>query len=204
MSWFSQYFGGGTNPATGANKTLGQIPGEIQPYYQPYQEAGNKSLQDLMSQYGDLMNNPGEFYNQIASGYTESPGYQTRLKDAMNAVNNASAAGGSLGTPLNAEDLASRSMDLRSQDFENYLKNVLGLHTEGLQGAQGLENQGFEANTGYANALANIRGQQSQNQYAGKASQNAANAARMQQIFGLGGALYSGGMPNLLPTRSYG
>ena len=40
--------------------------------------------------------------------------------------------------------------NVASQDFEKYLQHVLGLNTQGLEGEQGLEKQGYDANTDYA------------------------------------------------------
>ena len=98
MSWFSKMFGGHQqNPADKAMPYLNQIPGQVQPYYQPYQEAGKSSLADLQQRYKQMLENPGEIYNKLGEGYKQSPGYENTLRNAMAGANNAAALGGGGG-----------------------------------------------------------------------------------------------------------
>lgn len=203
---------GQDRPMETANKYLNQIPGAMQPYYQPYMNAGKNALDMLTGQYGSLVNDPGGMYNKFASGYKESPGYQTRLNDAMTAVTNAQAAGGMAGSPQHSRVAADKALDLRGKDFEDYLGHVLGLYGTGLGGEQGLETQGYGASTDYANMLAQILGTKGKMGYETENAKNTANGQGWGNIFsGLGTAIgayndftnpkpNTSGAPKLLPN----
>ena len=183
-------WGQGKNPADVANQTLNKIPGAMQPYYSPYQEAGKGALSDLQNQYGNLTNNTGDVYNKLAGGYKESPGYQFQLHQALEAGNNQAAAGGIAGSPAAQQANMGVAQGLASQDYNNYLNSVLGLYGQGLQGQQGLNQMGYNANTDYANMLGSNLGQQAQYGYAGQAGKNQASSGSWQNLLsGLGTAL---------------
>lgn len=173
-------------PMNAANAHLDRIPGETNPYYQPYINSGRDSLKTLQDQYGNLLNNPNEMYNKFSSGYKESPGYQTRLEEALRAITNSEAAGGMAGSPEHQQLAAGKALDLRSEDFEKYLEHVFGLYGKGLSGTEGLNEQGYGASTDYGNMLANIRGQKAKMAYE---TGNAMNTGRGQDFSNLiGGA----------------
>jgi hypothetical protein len=175
------------NPGTVANNYISQIPGQTKPYYQPYMDAGKGALSDLQNQYKDLLS--GNTQNQLGSNFKESPGYQYNLQQALGAGNNASAAGGMLGTPMHQEQNMGIAHGLASQDYNNYMQNQIGLYGSGLHGEEGLNNQGFEANKGYADTLGNALSQQGAYGFAGQTGQNQYKQQGMSDIFGgLGGA----------------
>jgi len=177
------------NPADAAMPYLNQIPGATLPYYNPYIQAGQGALGDLQSQISQLLGNPGELYSQLGQNYQQSPGYKFALDQAMQAGGNAAAAGGMLGTPANQQNQMSMANNLASQDFGNYMQNILGLYGSGLQGLGGLNQMGYGAATDYASGLANTLGQQAQYAYGGQAGKNAGRSAMGQNIFGGLGAL---------------
>jgi hypothetical protein len=191
MNFFKSLFGGGggKNPADEAMKYLDQIPGQTQPYYEPYINAGKGALNQLQGQYGQMLNNPGAMYDKFAKGYKESPGYQLRLKEALNAGNSAQAAGGMLGTPQHERTNMGLATDVASQDFENYLNHILGLHTEGLDTANKINTMGYGASTGYADSLANLLGTKAQYGFEGQKAKNAAGAGGLSDLLGLFTAL---------------
>jgi len=166
----------GKNPADAANKYYEQIPGAVNPYYQPYINSGQNALGKVTGQYDTLMNDPNAMYNKFSEGYKESPGYQTRLTEALRGITNAEAAGGMAGSQEHQSLSAQKALDLHGQDFENYLNHVLGLYGTGLQGTQGLETQGFGASTGYGDILGSNLAQQGGAAYNGQAGQNAARS----------------------------
>ncbi len=186
-------FGNGNkNPAASANESLDKIPGQTEQYYSPYQKAGKGALTDLQNQYGNLLGNTGDVYNNLAGGYKESPGYQYALKSALAAGNNAAAAGGMLGTPSHQEANMNTASGIASKDFNDYLQNVLGLYGKGLAGEEGLNTQGYGANTDYGNLLANLNQQKAAYNYQGQNAQNKANQSDWGNIFsGLGMAIPS-------------
>jgi hypothetical protein len=170
-----------TNPADSANPYYSQIPEKALPYYKPYMEVGQDALRNLTTEYGRMTNNPEDLYNKFGSGYKESAGYQTRLQSALQAAQNASAAGGMLGTPQYQQQAAQIANDMSAKDYEDYLNHILGIYGGGIQGQQGIENQGYDASKAYANLLGNAISAQGQNAYAGQAGQNAAQAAQNAQ-----------------------
>jgi hypothetical protein len=211
MSWLSELFHGGKNPADVAQPYLEKIPGAVNPYYQPYINQGQQANQGLMEQYGHLINNPNDMYSQFGQGYKQSPGYQFKLNQALQAAGNAAAAGGMAGSPQHEQQNMQIGNDIASQDFNDYINHILGLYGVGLQGQQGLGQQGFQASLGYGDILGSNLAQQGQLAYEGQAGQNANRTGMFNNLISLGGTLggsYLGkpgsSQPNLLPNRSYG
>ena len=177
-------FGKKKNPNNAANQYLNQIPGAMQPYYKPYQDAGNAALGKVQGEYGKLIDNPGDMIKNFGSGYQESPGYQFQLQNALKAGQNSSAAGGMLGTGQDQAQAMQTAQGLSSQDYEKYLQHVMDMYGQGLQGEQGLETQGYGANTDYANMLGSLYGQQGQNAYNSTQNQNEENAKNWGNVAG--------------------
>jgi len=193
---YGLFGGGGKNPADTANQYLNQIPGQSAPYYKPYQDAGAGALKSLQDQYPDLLS--GGVQNKLGESYKESPGYKFAMQQAMNAAGNAASSGGMLGTPMNQQQSMEMAQGVASKDYDNYMKNQIGLYGEGLHGQQGLNEQGYNANMGMADLLNNIKAMQAQYGYAGQAGQNQAKSGAMGNIFSglgtIGGALLGGPM----------
>jgi len=183
---------GGKNPANAGMNYLNQIPGQTQPYYQPYMDAGKGALSDLQNQYKDLLG--GGVQNKLGESYKESPGYQFALKQALNASNNAHAAGGQLGIPAHEQANMGIAQGLASQDYNNYIKNQLGLYSEGLQGEQGINQMGYNANTGFADLLGNVGSAKAQYGAAGQDWKNQQNKDAWSNIFGALGSFFGGGL----------
>jgi hypothetical protein len=207
MSWLSNAFGSSKNPAGAGMKYLDQIPGAMSPYFQPYISQGQESGGLLNEQYKQLTTNPGDFFAKLGQGYKESPGYQFRLRQALNAGENASAAGGMLGTPQDQQQQMGLANDIASQDYNEYMKNILGMFGLGQQGQQEQQRQGFGASTQFGENLASNLGSKAQLAYNGQQAQNQARGQNWANLINAGssalGAFGSGGM-NLLPSRSFG
>lgn len=185
-------FSGGPGIAKEANKYLNQIPGAMQPYYQPYMNAGQNAMGQLMGQYGQLTGSTGDVYNKLAGGYKESPGYQTALKQAMSAVSNQAAAGGMAGSPQAQLQSADVAGGLAQKDFGDYMSRMMGLYGTGLSGLSNINQLGFDASTGYGNMLGSLLGQQAQYGAMEKAMQNQKRGQGMGQLFGGLGTLAAG------------
>lgn len=177
-----------SNPYDSASQYYNKIPGQVSPLYAPYQQAGQNAMGQLQGQYSSLINNPGAMYNRVAAGYQQSPGYQWQLNQGLQGANNAAAAGGMLGSPQHQQQASGVAEGLANQDYYNYMSNALGSQQQqyglGLEGLQGLNNQGFQANDQMANLLANLYGQQGQLAFAGQASQNQSQGTNYGNIFG--------------------
>lgn len=178
----SLFGGGGKNPADTANNFVSQIPGQTKPYYQPYMDAGKGAMGDLQNQYKDLLG--GGVQNRLGESFKESPGYQFALQQALSGGNNAAAMGGQLGIPAHEQANMATAQGLASQDYGNYMQNQMGLYGQGLQGEQQLNQQGFEANKGYADTLGTSLSQQGAYGFAGQAGQNKSKSNAFKDLFG--------------------
>lgn len=182
--------GGGKNPADAANKYYEKIPGQTQQYYQPYIDAGKNALDVNQGQYNNLINDPNSMLDKFGAGYKQSPGYKYNLEQAMAGVNNAAAAGGGLGTLGHQQLSADTTSGIASKDYQDYLKNVLGLYGTGLSGSQDIAHQGQNASQNYADILANVLSMQGQNAFAGQDAKNKSRGSAFSDIFsGIGSAL---------------
>lgn len=181
---FNSMNGGGRNPAGGAIKYLDQIPGQIKPYYDPYIEAGNRAMPGLEHSYDEMINDPNAIIKRLGAGYQKSPGYDWRLQQGEGAIGNAAAAGGMSGTPQHQQQAGQLAENMAGEDYDKYLDHVLGLFGGGVQGKQGISNQGYNASTSLADALAQILGTKAQYKYAGQAGENQAKSSDTGNIFG--------------------
>lgn len=162
MDWSKLIAGGGnvlqnifgeyTNPSDAAKPYFDQIPGMMEPYYNqaragfdPYSQAGERELPGYESNLNELLKNPGGIMALLGRDYKSSPGFQFALKQALGAGQNASAAGGMLGTPQHEYQAMDTATNLASKDYQDYINNSMKLYGEGLQGQGGLVNTGLEA-----------------------------------------------------------
>jgi hypothetical protein len=185
-------FGKQKNPSDAANKYLDQIPGAAGQYYNPYIQSGQNALGTLQGEYGKLLGDPNSMYDKFGAGYKESPGYQFKLKQGLQAGQNASAAGGMLGTPQDQQQQMQIANDISSQDFNDYISQIAGLYGQGLQGTQGLNQQGYDASSSMGNLQGSVLGQKAQNAFTGQQGQNQANQQNWSNIFGGLGAAGQG------------
>ena len=181
MGMFDSFFGT-SDPSKGVGKILGQIPGAISGYYQPYIAAGQGALPQLQQQYGNLLNNPGQMVNNIGSNYHQSPGFQFALQQALQGSGHAAAAGGMAGSPEHEQMNEQMATGMADQDYNQWLQNAMGMYGQGLSGEQGLASGGLTAGNAMAQQVAQELAAQAQLKYAGQASQN-------QQTGGLWGGL---------------
>lgn len=181
-----------SNPANSAMKYLNQIPGQTQQYFQPWIDRGNTAGSQLATQYNQMTQNPGELFASLGKGFQSSPGYQFKLDQALQAGGNASARGGMLGTPQDIQQSQQTAHDISNQDYEDYMKHVLGLYGAGQQGMQGQQTLGANMSQDYGNSLANLLGQKAQYAFMGKQGQNQANQANWNNIFSGLGAMGTG------------
>lgn len=144
----------GKNPGSAGMDYYKQIPGMIKPYFNPYIQEGRGDLSALHGQVMGMLNDPSAILAQIGSHYHQSPGYQFSVDQATQGANRAAAAGGMAGSAAEQQQLAGHINQLANQDYGNYMNRALGLHSQGLQGLQGLNQMGFNAATGLAGDLA--------------------------------------------------
>lgn len=146
--------GGGKNPADEGMRYLDKIPGET-----------HRNL-DKWADYGyNLTQNPGERLNEIGQGYHQSPGFQFALQQALQGSGHAAAAGGMAGSPQHEQQNMGIATHLADQDYNNWMKNALGLHDTGYS-------QGQNASSNINDQIIQALAAKSGLSYKGQAAQN--------------------------------
>lgn len=148
-------FHSGKSPEDAASPYFKQIQDMLPGYYNPYIHAGHEALGNLQSQYGSLASDPSQKLQEIGSQYHESPGFGFERDQALQAIQNAQAAGGMSGSPMHQQLAGQMAGHLADQDYNQYLQHALGLHGMGLQGEMGLSQMGYGASSELAENLAN-------------------------------------------------
>lgn len=193
MSFFSNLFKGGKNPADAAMPYLQQIPGQTKKYFQPYINAGEEALPQLQQQYGSLLNNPGGMLNNIGQGFQASPGFNFAMQQALQGANHAAAAGGMAGSPQHQQQNMQLATDIGNQEYNHWLQNALGLYGSGLSGQQGLANMGMESGSRMADMIAQTLAQQGNLAFGGQRQLNQNQNDLFGNIFKGAGVLSSRG-----------
>lgn len=177
-----------------AGQILGSIPSQIKGYYDPYINAGKSAIpgyQDIMSQ---LLKDPTQIMKMLGQGYQKSPGYDWNLQQGENAITNASAAGGMLGTPQHQQQAGQLATNLASQDYNQYMQNIMKMFGMGAEGTSGLIDQGGKMSSDLASNIAQALAGQAQLKYASQANENQYNGQNAGGGFGdLMGMFGSGG-----------
>jgi hypothetical protein len=176
------------DPSRDAGKYLDKIPGQTNKYNEPFFNAGAGQLPQLQDIYQRLLSNPDEIMKMLGQGYQQSPGYQWNLKQGTEAINNANAAGGMLGTPQHEQMAAEMATGLASQDYQKFMDHIMQLFSGGVTGSQTMANQGQAAGNDMANRIAEYLKNQATLKYTGQQSRNDMTGSL------LGGALKFAGL----------
>lgn len=179
-------------PASASMPYLSQITPTEQGYYGPYMQQGQAANKMLTGQYGNLVNDPMGFYNNLMSGYQQSPyaTYQEQLISSQ--MNNSAAAGGYAGTPYNQSQVGTATQEIASKDMNQWLNGVLGLYKTGLGGEQFLSGQGYGATKSMADIAGQALNEQAGAAFADQAEKNQQDAAHkrfLASLFGGGAGL---------------
>lgn len=189
------------NPFTAMMKYMDQASGDITHgvntatgYLSPWLQAGQGALghqQQMLAQEA----HPHAFYNQMMSGYQMSPAQQFALHQGLGAVSNQAEMKGFGGSGTEAEQLAKYAQGQTSQDQQQYFHNLMGIHSQALQGYGALSQQGMGAGGqmgGWQMSAATQQANLAEAEAKAKAAQvNAANKAHAQEI---GGAIGTAAM----------
>ena len=143
MSWLSEAFHGGKNPADAAMPYLEQIPGKTEGYLGSYSDTGKQSNQLLQDALQGLLTDPQGFLNDIMGGYQPSSGYEAKKKELLGQASNTAAAGGFTGTDSDVRNQLGITDELMSKDMQDYLNNVLGIFKTGMTGESDLQSMVF-------------------------------------------------------------
>lgn len=182
-----------TNPADEAMPYLEQIPGAVNPYYQPYIDQGQRAGEALEQTYAPMMTDPYGYYNQTMSQYQMSPAAQYQYDELNKQMSGNAAAGGFAGTDYDQQQQADMAQQLIARDQQQYLNDILGIQNTGGNVEKGFYDTGFRASTGYGDILGSNLAQQGQLAYEGSAFENQMKRDRannrmalLGQMLGLG------------------
>lgn len=191
---------GYSNPAKKAQPYIEKIGPMAEQRYNPYIQQGQQAGQNVQGQYEQLTNDPGNFLNQLMSGYTPSKGFDFKKDQALQAMRNSAAAGGFSGTEADQIRQGELANSLSSQDMYDWVDRALGLYGRGLEGQQGFSNQGYNANQSLTDILGNSLNQQGGLAFQGQAQHNQGLMDLLSSLIGGGSAAYSaykGGQPQM-------
>lgn len=149
----SGFFGGDEEEET--DKMLNGIPPQLKDLLMPYINQGKEGLGKAGGAYGEMLD-PNALISKIGSGYTQSPGYKWRLNQGENSINNAAAAGGMAGTAQHQQQAGELATNLASQDYNDYMKNALGIFGQGAQGELGIGQLGQGSASDLSTSLGNL------------------------------------------------
>jgi hypothetical protein len=143
-----------------ANQYFNNISGVGRQYYDPYIQPGINAANRADTEYGRLLDDPSGLINAIMESYKPSEGYKFKEKHLRQGAGNTAAAGGFAGTQYDVGNQSDMVNALLSDDMQQYLTNVLGVHGTGLAGKENVATRGFNASTGLADYLAGNMGNQ--------------------------------------------
>lgn len=188
MSWLSDFFKGGKNPADSAMPFLNQIPGMEKQYYDPFINYGKEAASTLAPQFNQMSTNPADFLEGLMNKYEPSRAYQLRNEEALRSAGNTAAAAGMRGSLGDIKNESRISDALLGQDMQQWLQNVFGLQQQGQQGLGHEFDTGFNASNALAGDLSNVLGTQAQLAFQGQSNQNRSKSdARSGLLQALGG-----------------
>ncbi|CAB4202100.1 hypothetical protein UFOVP1361_63 [uncultured Caudovirales phage] len=181
-------------------------------YLEPWRNAGQNSLANQEGYLGGMRKNldkfgnpaewswsqinqsPQEFYQNLMSGYEQSPQYQQQMYDMEKAMINAAAASGMTGSGAFYDNWQRNAQNITAQDQDRWLNSMLGVNNQQMNYLGDYRNQ---QNT-YLNNLSGLS--QMGLNAANQSGQFAAGAGQAQDannpwgnIANMGAAMYLGG-----------
>lgn len=161
-------------------------------HYKPYEEAGRSGL-TLLQQY--LTGDPMATQNRLE----QSPGYQFRLNQGQNSIQNLLASKGGLKSGAAMKALEEYAQGTASQEFGNQVNYLQNLANMGQQSATGMANAELFAGSAMANA--------SQQGILGQGITMANRDAQMGNIIGggmsqIGGAMLGTALSGMSPKQN--
>lgn len=138
---------------------LGQISGVGKQYYEPYIQPGLDAGARANQEYSRMLDDPSGLINAIMESYQPSTGYQFKEDRLKRSAANTSAAGGFAGTQYDSDNQSALINSLLSEDMQQYLQNVMGVHGGGLAGKELVAGRGYDASSSLADFLGSNMGQ---------------------------------------------
>ena len=190
---FDSLFGGGDDPSKEFAKAMEGYEEMLLGYYQPFMDQTFSQLPTLEQQYSMLLTNPNAIYDMLAMDFEASPGYEYQYNSAMNAQNQAAAAGGQLGGSQHQSYAAQEANALASQDFDKYMQSMMGLYGQGLSGTESLHQMNYKTGYSASSDMARYMAELMQAEAAIAAQQAQADSNFWGQAIGMGAGYLIGG-----------
>lgn len=186
MSWWDDFTSNGYDQAgqgyqkgaDAVNNSYNNATGFMNPY--------NQMGMGEMGMYGQGVNamaDPNGLINKFMANYSMSPQAQFQMKQGQQGINNAAAAGGTLGSGPEQKQMTQFNQGVTNNDQNNYLNQRLGLYNQFVNGAGNMVGMGQNAAGQMGNwamdqgsdlaqlygqqGMANMYGQQSKNNFWG-------------------------------------
>lgn len=122
---------------------------------QPFVNAGQDTLNSLLrylSPGGALSSTSAPTFNAPTAAEVEAtPGYQFQLQQGTNAINNAAAANGSLGSTGTAKNLINYASGLASTNYQNAFNNALNTYQTNFNANNTVQNNLYNRLFGISN-----------------------------------------------------
>lgn len=150
----------GDSPGDAAAPYLKKAGEDLRLYSNDYIDRGTRAQNTLEDLFKNIRENPQSIMDLLGKGYQQSPGFDWNMKRSQQAINNASAAGGMLGTPQHEQQSADMASALSSRDFGDYMQRMMGIWGTGVQGTENFANRGWDASKTLMEDLANLGGAQ--------------------------------------------
>lgn len=186
-SWLNRAVMGG-NPADKAMPYLNQAEDLASNAYNPYIQRGEQAYGNLQPQYESMSQDPTAYLNDLMSNYRPSTGYQFAEKEMSRALANDAAAAGFSGSDYHQKQRGELIRGLLGQDMQNFLRNVLGIQSTGMQGQQGIADTGFNAASQRTDALGNVYGAKAGLGFQGQQQKNQQKAELVSALIQMLGA----------------
>ena len=168
--------------------------------YRPYREAGEEAL----GQYQGNIDNQPTYENTLAT-LADDPGYQFRLEQGQNVLENSAAARGNLLSGATLKDLTGYAQGMASQEGQAAYSRDMNAYNNQQNQLANLMQMGFNSVSGQVgqqaqstNNLANLYMQQGNNQanyytQMGNVANQLGGNALLYSLLGGGGQSGSGG-----------
>jgi len=184
---FSNLYGLYQDPGQAAAQYTNQIPGETQQFNQPYMDSGNQAMQSLNPSVTQGLQNPGQFQNNMNKDYTQSPGYQFALDQALQGAENAAAAGGMAGSPMHRQQNMQMASDMASRDYNTWADRNTNLYGMNMGSANQAADRGQRSGQSQAEMISRSLVQQGQYAYDNSSTHNMMMNAVLSNLASIAG-----------------
>jgi len=170
------------NPADAGMGYLDKIAPMLKQYLEPYINAGQRQLPGMEQQYGQMTQDPGGLMKQWGQGFQQDPGYQWNVNEGVRGANQASAAGGMVGTPQSQQQATQVASHYADQNYQNWMQQLMQVHGQGLQGQSHIFDTGFQGSQNLSEGLMNALSSQAKMGFQGADWQNQQNSGLLESL----------------------